>query len=389
MIRALRATVFRPRYFGILIPAEAGSMGDQAMVQGAVAFLKNQRKLEPKLYHTSDLCDWGVEMQGIAEFDAEQILRYPSMISLLLFLWSLRDVAEFGVLGADVIDGSYSEDVALSRLRLLTMAALCGVTARLLGFSFFRPASDNIVQAFRALPSSVKLFARDPISQARFMASTGCKALCVADLAFLLPPALVSPSAKQAAAWMKAQKREGKRIVAINANQLFRTSGWGNLDEAYVRCISALADADPDVCFLLVPHDYRDRVSDVQGLQAIHAQLAPELQARCYMMKDQVYAADIKAVMADVEMLVAGRMHAAIAALGRHTPVVCIVYVGKFEGLMQHVGLSGNLISVDEAQNTDKLTEITLQCYKNRDSLKARLQLSLPGVLELSRQNFQ
>lgn len=389
VIRVLRVAIIRQRYFGIMIPAEAGSMGDQAMVQGCITFLKGQRKFEPKLYHTSGLDDWGAQLQGVAECDVQQVLRYPSIKHALAFLWSLRNVAEFGVIGADVMDGTYSEEAALSRLRLLTMAANCGVTGRLLGFSFYKCSSEKIMRAFRALPASVNLFVRDPISRERFMASTGRTAALVADLAFLLPPALTSRAAKDAAAWMIERKSHGKRIVAINANQHFRAFGWGDLDAAYASCISALVAADPDVCFLMLPHDHREGVDDLQSLQAIEARLLPELQARCYMINDRIGAADIKALLADVEMLVSGRMHAAIAALGQQTPVVCVVYVGKFEGLMQHVGLSGNLVSVDEAKNTEKLTEIVLECYKNRASMKARLQRSLPDVLELSRHNFQ
>ena len=390
LVRLLRITLSRPFYFAILVPADAGSMGDQAMVQAIITYLQDQKKLKPRLYHVSSVDDWGPNMQGIAGFNATSVTDYPylAVVSQISFLWSLRNVAEFGVIGADLMDGAYSEKAVLARLRLLGMVDKAGVPARLLGFSFYKVTTDNIVQAYRRLSPTIKFFARDPISQARFKEITGRHASLVADLAFLLVPAVISQPAKDASHWLDVQKNSGKRIVAINANQLFTEQGWGDVNQAYVHCITALADHDPNIRFLMIPHDYRQGIDDLQCLQNIHAQLAPDLQARCYIMADPIAAAEIKALLGKTELLVSGRMHAAIAALGQRVPVVCIVYVGKFEGLMQHVGLSDNLVTIDEAVNSNKLTEVALHCYQNRVAHKAQLESNIPRVLEMAKQNF-
>jgi polysaccharide pyruvyl transferase WcaK-like protein len=87
--------------------------------------------------------------------------------------------------------------------------------------------------------------------------------------------------------------------------------------------------------------------------------------------------------------VVTGRMHLAIGSLGAGVPVMCIVYQGKFEGLMSHFDLpSDALISVAELADISSATAKIVSFIDRTDALKEQVSARLPSVLEHSRRNF-
>src|SRR5690606_26545186 len=89
---------------------------------------------------------------------------------------------------------------------------------------------------------------------------------------------------------------------------------------------------------LLVPHDVRtersDRVIAAEIAAGVGVDLAPHIHAFHAETPGQ-----LKALLAGVDLIVTGRMHAAIIALGAHTPALSFAYANKFEGLYRHLEL--------------------------------------------------
>ena len=147
-------------------------------------------------------------------------------------------------------------------------------------------------------------------------------------------------------------------------------------------------EADPRRAVLLMPHDRRPGMTgDMQVLTDLHQALAGRFAERMHMLPDTLDAWELKALAGLVDLVLTGRMHLAIAALGIGTPALCIVYQGKFEGLMTHFGLNGLTVTPGEviAERCDgQLAAMT----DRRTDLSARIQARLPAILDLSRRNL-
>jgi polysaccharide pyruvyl transferase WcaK-like protein len=79
--------------------------------------------------------------------------------------------------------------------------------------------------------------------------------------------------------------------------------------------------------------------------QLLQEMLTPDFADRIHSMPVTLDSWEIKALSGQVDLVLTGRMHLAIAALGMGTPAFCTVYQGKFEGLMQMFELEGMTIT--------------------------------------------
>ena len=99
-------------------------------------------------------------------------------------------------------------------------------------------------------------------------------------------------------------------------------------------------------------------------------------------------AAEVQALCAELDIVLSGRMHCAIACLSQGTPVACITYQDKFEGLFEHFGLQGMTIDPEVSLRSGKLLEFFLPIYQNRDNLRKQIEARLPAVRQLAEANF-
>jgi polysaccharide pyruvyl transferase WcaK-like protein len=217
----------------------------------------------------------------------------------------------------------------------------------------------------------------------------------VADIAFLLKPALASES--RAVAWVKdwtAQQRQSNQcfIIACNLNPqpLIRAGGrQADLVQAYVEAFKQLwRSLGPTFSVLIVPHDYRPQHHELEACQAFHQMLPADLRARTLLLSDPLGAAEVKAVTALCDVVMTGRMHMAIAALGSGKPAACISYLSKFEGMLAFFGLEELALKWQEAVIPGKLAAWAAHIISRRHELTNRVELNLPKVQELSRANL-
>lgn len=305
----------------VATPGTAGSLGDQALMQGLWDGLARPegaqlRQILLPGYDRIPTDPVGLPPVGIANY---------SFLGDLKFLWSLRNARLFCVLGADVMDGVYDRHQALAYLHFSDLAVRAGVAARIFGFSFSSRPHPEVVDRFKALSPEVTCCVRDPGSLERFERMTGRKGLLVADLAFLLDPEIRAPAAQAMAAWMVGERRAGAgkpRFVAVNANALNSQEKQEVIVASFADLVEKLAAQHADLRFLLLPHDFRSERSDAAVSQAIHARLQPATQARACVLAPPFDAWDAKALVAECDLLVTGRMHLAVAALGTGTPVI-------------------------------------------------------------------
>jgi polysaccharide pyruvyl transferase WcaK-like protein len=290
------------------------------------------------------------------------------------------------------MDGFYSDTTTLRLIELVKLAAKTGVDATILGFSFNEQPTPDAVRALCDLPASVKLCCRDALSHQRLTHHLQRPAEFVADVALLLEPAQDSELAMGVTKWVGQQRDLGRTIVGINANSLHLKSlpqlKFEDLIQLYADALVELFSNHLEISFLMIPHDLRDKESDVLTSAAILERLPTSMSCYCMKVPTPCRAAEIKFICADLDLVFTGRMHLAIAALGQGVPVAGVTYQGKFEGLFDHFNLQGMTITPEKALQPGAIASFLTDIIARREELRQTVQINLPKVQALSALNF-
>jgi polysaccharide pyruvyl transferase WcaK-like protein/glycosyltransferase involved in cell wall biosynthesis len=378
----------------VLPPAAPGSLGDEAMVSVCVARLAAEGARRIGVVGFAGEARWpgvdGIEIANLEEYFTTGLVRGSTRAGL----W-LGGFERFWCLGADVLDGHHGVNAALRRIGLAAMAARAGLATTVLGFSFNERPAPEVVAALRALPSGVRLCARDVVSHERLVTTLGRPVDLVADTAFLLEPDAQDPSAVATEAWIAARRGPGATFLGVNVTlQPFRAEAdlpAARLIELWTEALSTLLGANPELNVVLVPHDYRPsggQASDDELGRQVAAALGRTGEGRVHAVRGRMTAAGAKHICSLLDAVVSGRMHLAIAALSQGIPAAGISYQGKFDGLYKLVGLEPLLLRPRDARNRGKLTELAADLLARREGLRARLAGQLSHARARACANF-
>ncbi len=367
-----------------VVPSSIGSLGDQAMVGGLVEILQQDGVADVGIVTFGRANPWS-RIAG-----THHAFALDGVWNSLLAIWRMSGYERIYYPGADVIDGTYSENSVGRVLHLATMAHRLGMRATICGFSFRKQPAPLAVEHIRRLPEGVRLCCRDALSQQRLQQLLPREVKLVADLAFNLPPEDSSPKVEPIRAWISQQRAEGRQILGVNMHKQLLHEGTDvsmpELQQAVAKALQEVA-AQRKVAFVFIPHDYRSTRSDLAVLRELRAVVDPALHRSILLTDEERTAGEAKAIAGMADLVLSGRMHLTIATLGQGVPVVCLTYFDKFEGLMQHFALSGNLLSPQEALAGDRLGPVLVDHLDRCEALKAKVRESLPAVLEMSRAN--
>jgi polysaccharide pyruvyl transferase WcaK-like protein len=159
------------------------------------------------------------------------------------------------------------------------------------------------------------------------------------------------------------------------------------LRQAYVRTLTDLF-VRHKASFVLIPHDLRGTMTDAALARSILDALPSAVKSHCFLVPAPCTAAEIRGICGLLDVAVSGRMHCAIACLGEGTPVVCITYQDKFEGLFQHFELRGMTIDPQEALQPERLPELLAGLVQARESIRGRIESRLPHIEKLALANL-
>ncbi|AYM59356.1 polysaccharide pyruvyl transferase family protein [Agrobacterium fabrum] len=365
-----------------------GSIGDDAMITATV---QHARERNPDVdidvllegAHASEL----VRQRG---FNPVDIFGDVDFIAALCNQFEARRYDCVVVIGADVMDGYYHPLVTAKLLASADLAAAAGIKNVILGFSFNQTPHPSLALFYSALHPGVSINVRDPVSFGRLKLFAKTNAALVADSAFSL---IASEADADTRSWIARKRAEGYRVMGFNLHpMLFKNADRSQIETIIKRGAEALryvADARP-VCWLLIPHDYRDGFGDQSCLQAIADLVLPSLEDRVRYLEGEWPATVLKGVTGQLDGIVSGRMHLAIAGLGKGVPVICIAYQGKFEGLYQHFSLSSSdLLSPSTFYTDEGLRNALMEFVDKVDERREQVRTKLPDVLRMSKSNFQ
>jgi polysaccharide pyruvyl transferase WcaK-like protein len=376
----------------LLPPYSPGSLGDEAILTSATEEMKRRGidKLYLISYRSDDNWDY---LRPVAEtINMENYFSAGSWKDRFRFVRAAGRCAHFYAFGTDVMDGFYDE-LTLKRIALVALAAKTGARATIVSFSFNDHPTPESVKALRALPLSVRLCSRDPISRDRLVRHLVRPVELVADVAFLLRPAADSELVASTLSWVRAQRAAHRTVIGINVNHLLLRQVAGLEPEKLVQIhASAMAEVFSrcsDVSFLLVPHDIRGAVSDVWLANATLEAIPASMKPYCQQVPTPCSASEIKAICGDLDIVLSGKMHLSIACLSQATPVACIIYQDKFEGLFKHFALDGMTIQPDTALQPGELARFFIPLIGRRENVRSQIQSRLPQIVALAHANFE
>jgi len=379
-----RKTATQARRALIIPPAQTGSLGDTAMVSGAAQTLRDQGVGEVDLAYGKP---WDLEVSIDRRLHSGRYFSRGNGLQRAMLVARLPRYTETYFLGADIIDGAYNPGSVKARLSLLTDAARLGQRATLLGASYNDHPEASTREALRTLPAEITLCARDPISQGRMTQALDREIRLVADLAFLVSPRPQTPAALAASRWITARRAAGDRVIGFNASTLLARK-----DARYTRAALELLERllQRGISAVLVPSDVRSELTEEQLLSNLATGLSQTQRERVFMLEYGSPGATTS-VLGEVDLLVTGRMHAAILALRSGTPAFSVVYQGKFEGLLMHFGLEqqGLHTSVDAfVTDTQHAAERVYEALERTPELRAMIASRWPHVHALALANF-
>lgn len=339
-----------PARGAFLVPSDpfklTGSRGDVAMLEGARRALGG----EVLVLVASESAQSAAKAVGVGAVRVKFDWFLPFRFVFAVVSLNPRQVF---VMGADVMDGHYSAVHSQRLLICADVAARLGVDSRFLGFSMNSMIDPNVSMAFGRLSANVRLNVRDPVSLERLQRLyTPADVQLVADTAFLLSPAELLASshsgghrlAHDVLAWIEGKRAEGLLVVGLNLHGMLfdpdsRQLSLARLLASVSKMMVSVAQRRR-VAWVLLPHDDRAGVGDVDALAALHRQIGDVLRSSVVLVPEVLPTADLKALSGSLDGVVSGRMHLAIATLGMGRPVLVLSYQGKFEGLLQLFSLS-------------------------------------------------
>ena len=372
VIRLLGRGGSRDRAVLIAVPG-GGNVGDQAMLDACVEGLG--APVDVVVRNSADL-----ELPTGAREHVFANLVYGGIVlaawESLRFARLVARAHTVIVMGADIMDGAYS-DVASSRRFMLVDAASAVTDARVVGFSWNDHPKPRSLAMLRSLDTRVTLCVRDSESSERVARETAAPVLEVADLVFSLAP---NDRVTTATAWIDSQHLEDRRVLAVNINALVERRR-PHL-ELLRRESARLIDAGWSI--VAVPHDRRNSPSDV----SLSRELVGALPA------DRAFAADlygpsgVRSIAARVDLVLTGRMHFAILALSCGTPAVAIAYQGKVAGLYRMLGLPEYVLEPGDDLD-HQLTGAVRRIVGELPDVRRRIELALPELRRRSALNFR
>jgi colanic acid/amylovoran biosynthesis protein len=200
-------------------------------------------------------------------------------------------------------------------------------------------------------------------------------------VAFLMRPAR-SAATDQLKDWCVVQRAAGRLVVGLSLNVLHAE---GDTDAYAARSARIVAQAvPPHSAFVPIVHDYRGTPNDWDLTVRVIELLVGEGHLPGPRLR--LSAPEVKPVCAELDILLTGRMHAAVAALGVGTPVFVLGYADKAEGLLSYFGLERRTVPAsDVVVDQQNVVARVAEAIDERLNDRIAIRQALPTVFSSAR----
>lgn len=376
----------------IMAPGSPGSLGDEAILNGLESFLCTQGVQSLEIVSPVRSAAWSHVRTVSSVWDVEDYYRSAKSRYLFRFARRIASCRAFIVLGTDVLDGFYGTGGSLRRIELAYLAARLGVQTGIVSFSFGEQVPETIVRALRYLPRTVRLCARDPLSRENAERLLQRPVDLTADLAFLLDPDESSSNIAPLLDWIKAMRSQSRLVIGINANHHLLRVMPGltqqSIVDSYCQLLTILHEQER-AAFCLIAHDSRGTPNDYDLAQCMYQELPACVREHTRIHPFPCRAAEVKGTAGYLDCAFTGRMHFAIACLGRTTPPACVTYNdSKFVGLFRHFNLHGLTAPGEIVKQPTEMASLLKDVIRRRHELREAISGQLPRIMELARRNL-
>lgn len=293
------------------------------------------------------------------------------------------------VTGGDVYSSEYGRDSLLYYCSLVHSAKAAGLPVVLLGHTVGRFNNREDEDVWRRCAAEVNLLTtRDQLTY-DYLHQIDALALhteVCADVAFGLAPANQAPShgfpdPSQPCIALSIS-RGLHRWCALSAEE--HRSAWLNLLRHFLD--------DWNVNVLIIPHVQETYGDDRHLATDIHRSL--DFDPRVVVAAEDLAANEYKKLVSNCQLVIAERMHAAIAGLSSQVPTVMVSYSLKVEGIaaLAYANLtSGPVAMVIEAnslQDPEAVLKQLSSIWQDRNGVSESLATSIPAIKGLAAKNF-
>lgn len=305
-------------------PTSPGSEGDALLVAGLARLVGPPLRIGAGAPET-----WGtlpVDV-GTSLLLRAAVARGETVDGRALAAAAARPWTRAWFLGADILDGAYGTGL-LGVLDRLDRLAAEGVPTGVCSFSWRAAPHRKAVRRLQATAADTVFVARGERSAARFREDVGRECVVAPDVSW----AVLGDeyAAVRAATPAGPNGSPGSRTrLGVNLSlwvcRAADAVAPGHLVDVVAQVVERRRAAGDEA--VMVPHDERPpQVSDVAELAPLVARLAPP-RPELVMVRGP----ELRRRIAACDVLLTGRMHAAISALAFGVPVVALGYNDKFE----------------------------------------------------------
>ena len=222
------------------------------------------------------------------------------------------------------------------------------------------------------LQNCTLVFARESITKNYLDQLIGVNVIEIADPAFYMEPAehVVNDLAKS------EKIRIGLNLSRLSIAQRYSKNEWAQQESRIIESIIALASM-PDIEILLIPHvqpEDKSMDDDFAFLSDIQRRLD---RGNIILLPPGLGAPQTKRVIADCDVLIAARMHCAIAGSSTGVPTIFLAYSPKALGMAEYIyGHKQYCLDLDEI-NPDQLINKVNELLNNKNKVSSHLKDSL------------
>ena len=378
-------SLIRPRYtsdetFHFLLPSVGnGNIGDQAMVESFIHYVGSDCVLiveDKTIFKADNKISPEPRFFEIPHLIHGNLIQ--NIIALIAIVRISNKMKSLSVIGADIMDGVYSQKQSINRLFLLRVINALGIESRITGFSWAPNARTLPTKLLRIISVETKLFVRDPKSVQRLKDQKITTVYEVADLVFSDESVDTAPGIDL---WVSAST---KPIVTVNI------SGLGLKErDAYLKHIEQYK---PIVEYLkmsgfrlvILPHVFRVGGGDIETSVDLFKSSCREEDL---LITEPLSPAQERHLFRSVSFVITGRMHIAILALNTGTPVIALETMGKVQGLFALLNLEKYCIDRNVAFSKEVIQSIKL-LEKEYSSVCESIKAKIPELRQQSLMNF-
>lgn len=361
----------------ILAPSGGGNIGDQAMFDMMLATARGPVVALVSRVDALRLRD--ADRQRVTLVTVPRILKTPPPFrgaDIRRFLHALDGAARFWIPGADTMDGGHPS-ASLARFSLARLASAQGVPTTILGFSWSDDAPRSVVRAARsAAREGARLLTRDPLSHRRLVGSGVKPVADAADIVF--DYGVLEDLPDVVTRWLDASDQP---VAIVNVSGMVGRKFSAQADE-YGKVFRHLHERGLRI--LVLPHVLRDWDDDLHPSTVVFRLYAADTD---HLVTEQLWPAQVKALVQQADVVVSGRMHLAIMSMTHSVPAITVATAGKVEGLYEMMGLTEGVVQPRPGMGDD-IVSVLRSWLDQRDVTVDQLTRARPEVVRRSRLNF-